>query len=68
MSSAGYSVDDVRRVMPAMERHYVLWLEQPFPPHDNRSYRQARTFGHVPLAAGENHYARFEFNRLTRNQ
>jgi D-galactarolactone cycloisomerase len=28
------------------------------------SYALAKTFGRVPLAAGENHFTRFEFNRV----
>src|SRR3546814_4129085 len=28
------------------------------------SYREARNFGHVRFASGENHYTRFEFNYL----
>jgi L-alanine-DL-glutamate epimerase-like enolase superfamily enzyme len=42
----------------------VLWLEEPFPPQDYRSYESAHGFGGIPLAAGENHYTRFEFNRV----
>ena len=42
----------------------VGWLEEPFAAHDYRSYATAATFGHIPLAAGENHYTRFEFVRL----
>ena len=63
-ANTSYSVDDVRRVMPALEEHDVLWLEEPFPPHDHRSYRVASGFGRVPLAAGENHFTRFEFTRV----
>lgn len=63
-ANTGYTVEDVRRVMPALEANEVLWLEEPFPSHDHRSYREARSFGALPLAAGENHYTRFEFNRL----
>jgi L-alanine-DL-glutamate epimerase-like enolase superfamily enzyme len=63
-ANTGYSVDDVRKVMPALEANDVAWLEEPFPPHDYRSYRTASGFGRVPLAAGENHFTRFEFNRL----
>ncbi len=59
-----YSVEDVRAVMPAFEELRVSWLEEPFPPHDYRSYAMARTLGRIPLAAGENHYTRFEFHRL----
>lgn len=63
-ANTGYTVDDVRTVMPALEANDVLWLEEPFSPHDERSYREARQLGRVPLAAGENHFTRFEFNRV----
>ena len=63
-ANIGYSVDDVRRVMPAMDELGIGWLEEPFPAHDYRSYREAKSFGRTPLAAGENHYTRFEFNRV----
>jgi len=63
-ANIGYSVEDVRRVLPAMDALDVGWLEEPFPAHDYRSYREARGFGRTPLAAGENHYLRFEFNRV----
>src|SRR5258708_20875865 len=35
-----------------------------FPAHDYLSYREAARFGRTPLAAGENHYTRFEFDRV----
>ena len=63
-ANTGYSVEDVRAVMPDLEDNNVAWLEEPFPAHDYRSYQAAAGFGAVPLAAGENHYTRFEFNRL----
>ena len=63
-ANIGYKVEDVRRVMPAMDELGIGWLEEPFPAHDYRSYREARTFGRTPLAAGENHYTRFEFDRV----
>lgn len=63
-ANTSYTVDDVRRVMPALEAYDVAWLEEPFPPHDARSYRDAHRLGRIPLAAGENHFTRFEFNRL----
>ncbi len=63
-ANIGYSVEDVRQVMPGMDELGVAWLEEPFPAHDYRSYAMARTFGRTPLAAGENHYTRFEFNRV----
>ena len=63
-ANTGYTVADARRAMPALEELGVGWLEEPFPPHDHASYAQASTFSSVPLAAGENHYTRFEFHRL----
>ena len=63
-ANIGYSLEDARRVMPALDDMGVRWLEEPFPAHDYRSYRLARSFGRTPLAAGENHYTRFEFNRV----
>ena len=63
-ANTGYTVDDVRRVMPGLEANGVGWLEEPFPAHDHRAYAQAAGLGRVPLAAGENHYTRFEFTRL----
>ncbi len=63
-ANTGYSVADVRRVMPAMDELGIGWLEEPFPAHDHRSYAMAKGFGRTPLAAGENHYTRFEFHRV----
>jgi D-galactarolactone cycloisomerase len=63
-ANAAYSLSDARRVMPALDGAQVGWLEEPFPPHDHRRYAEARSFGRTPLAAGENHYTRFEFHRL----
>ncbi len=63
-ANAAYSLSDARRVMPALDSAQVGWLEEPFPPHDHRRYREARSFGMTPLAAGENHYTRFELQRV----
>ncbi len=63
-ANTGYDVADVRAVMPALDEHNVGWLEEPFPAHDYLSYREAARYGRTPLAAGENHYTRFEFNRV----
>ena len=63
-ANTGYTVADARIAMPGYDECGVGWLEEPFPAHDYRSYNLASSFGSVPLAAGENHYTRFEFNRL----
>lgn len=63
-ANTGYTLDDVRRVMPAFEECGIGWLEEPFPPQDRHAYRKAATLGRVPLAAGENHFTRYEFDAL----
>jgi L-alanine-DL-glutamate epimerase-like enolase superfamily enzyme len=63
-ANIGYQPEEVRRVMPAMDELGIGWLEEPFPAQDHRSYREAKSWGRTPLAAGENHYTRFEFNRV----
>ncbi|WP_135466781.1 mandelate racemase/muconate lactonizing enzyme family protein [Crenalkalicoccus roseus] len=63
-ANTGYSIADVRQVMPVMDGLNIGWLEEPFPAHDHRLYAQARGCGRTPLAAGENHFTRFEFTRV----
>ncbi|AEC19948.1 mandelate racemase/muconate lactonizing protein [Pusillimonas sp. T7-7] len=63
-ANCGYTVADALAAMPGLDDNGVGWLEEPFPAHDYRSYREARNFGHVRFASGENHYTRFEFNYL----
>jgi L-alanine-DL-glutamate epimerase-like enolase superfamily enzyme len=63
-ANIGYTLDRVRQVMPVMDELGIGWLEEPFPAADFRSYRAAARLGRTPLAAGENHYTRFEFDRL----
>ena len=63
-ANTNYSLDDVRKVMPAYEEAAVGWLEEPFPPQDRRAYAAAASLGRVPLAAGENHFTRYEFATL----
>lgn len=63
-ANIGYDIDQVRQVMPEMDRLNIGWLEEPFPAHDHHSYAQARGYGSTPLAAGENHFTRYEFTRV----
>jgi D-galactarolactone cycloisomerase len=63
-ANTNYTLDDVRRVMPAFEEAGVAWLEEPFPPQDRRAYKAAASLGRVPLAAGENHFTRHDFQSL----
>ncbi|WP_423197055.1 MULTISPECIES: mandelate racemase/muconate lactonizing enzyme family protein [unclassified Cupriavidus] len=63
--NAAYSIDEVRRLMPALEDARVGWLEEPFACDNFGAYRAAGALGsRVPLAAGENHYTRYDFAQL----
>ena len=42
-ANTGYTLDDVRRVMPAFEECAVGWLEEPFPAQDHANYLRARS-------------------------
>ena len=59
-----YSVEDVRAVLPALTQARVGWLEEPFPPYQDRSWRAAARIATLPLAGGENCYTRYDFQRL----
>lgn len=63
-ANTGYDLPAARAVMPAMQELDILWLEEPFPAHDARRYRELKLCGRTPLAAGENHFTRFEFAPL----
>ena len=64
-ANANYTLADARRVIPALAEARVAWLEEPFGCNDFGAYRAAAAISPlVPIAAGENHYTRFEFARL----
>lgn len=66
-ANTGYDLAKARAVMPAMDALAIGWLEEPFPAHDARSYRELKLCGRTPLAAGENHFTRFEFAPVIRD-
>ena len=64
-ANTAYKMADVRRVMPVLEDIHAGWLEEPFACNDFASYRDAAAISaRVPIAAGENHYTRFEFAQM----
>ena len=64
-ANTAYTLADVRRVMPVLADIKAGWLEEPFACNDFSSYREAaKITSLVPIAAGENHYGRFEFAQL----
>ena len=63
-ANTGYTVADARKVMPGYEELRRRLARRTVSRARLRELRLAATFGSVPLAAGENHYTRFEFNRV----
>lgn len=63
-ANTAYRLEDVRRIVPVLEEAGIGWLEEPFSPYDDHAYARAAQITRVPIAAGENHYTRFEFERL----
>jgi D-galactarolactone cycloisomerase len=61
-----YRVDDVRASLPLLAEAGAGWLEEPFPPYDDPSWRAAAAIAApaLPLAGGENLYTRHEFRRV----
>ena len=64
-ANTAYQISDVRRVMPVLADIQAGWLEEPFACNDFASYLEAaKITSLVPIAAGENHYTRFEFGQM----
>ncbi|WP_066343053.1 mandelate racemase/muconate lactonizing enzyme family protein [Azohydromonas lata] len=64
-ANTAWSLADARRVIPTLAEARVGWLEEPFSALDFGAYRIAATLApSLPIAAGENHYTRWDFARL----
>ncbi len=64
-ANTAWTLADARRVIPTLAEARVGWLEEPFSSLDFGSYRLAAQISPlVPIAAGENHYTRWDFARL----
>ena len=63
-ANTAYSLEDAHLISKTLEENAVGWLEEPFSPHYYEHYRDLAARTKVPLAAGENHYTRFDFMRM----
>src|SRR5690606_22404525 len=64
-ANTAYTIAHARRVLPVLADIHAGWLEEPFACNDFASYREAAKITPlVPLAAGENHFMRFEFAQM----
>jgi D-galactarolactone cycloisomerase len=59
-----YNSASAIRMGRALEKHNVLWFEEPVPPEDRQGYRRVRDAIDVPVAGGEAEFTRFGFRDL----
>ncbi|HEU4754489.1 MAG TPA: mandelate racemase/muconate lactonizing enzyme family protein, partial [Armatimonadota bacterium] len=63
-----YPLADVVRIGRALEPYGILWLEDPVPPFNPRSFLTLRESVPVPLCTGENLFTRHGFRELIETQ
>ncbi len=59
-----YGVQAAVGLARALEKYKLLWLEDPTPPENIGALAQVQRNTSLPLATGENHYFRLDFERL----
>jgi len=59
-----YRYLDLQRALPGLEEARVFWLEEPFPPDAVADYAHFNAGTRIPLAAGENHFTRYQARQL----
>ncbi len=63
-----YTAASAIRIGRSLEKHNVLWFEEPVVPEDREGYRRVRDVIDVPVAGGECEYTRFGFRDLMLGQ
>ena len=59
-----YGVQAAVELARALEKVKLLWLEDPVPPDNIRALGEVQRNTLTPVATGENHYTRLDFERL----
>jgi len=59
-----YNAATAIRIGREMEKHGVLWFEEPVTPEDRAGYRRVRDALSIPIAGGECEYTRYGFQEL----
>ena len=62
-----YTTSAALRIGRVLERHDVLWFEEPVVPEDRAGYRRLREALDVPIAGGECEFTRYGFLELFQN-
>ncbi len=59
-----YTYQQMLQLLPPLEECGVFWIEEPFPPDAIRDYTLLSARSKVPIAAGENHFLRYQSRQL----
>ncbi|MBK9165985.1 MAG: mandelate racemase/muconate lactonizing enzyme family protein [Bryobacterales bacterium] len=59
-----YCVQAAIELARALEPYRLLWLEDPIPPQNIRAHGEVQRNTKTPIATGENHYRRLDFQSL----
>jgi L-alanine-DL-glutamate epimerase-like enolase superfamily enzyme len=59
-----YSVQAAIDLAKAVEKYKLMWFEDPVPPENIRAIGMVQRNTRLPVATGENHYYRLDFERL----
>ena len=62
--NGNYRPEQAIRTAKAIAEYDIAWIEEPVPPENLGGYREVKRRVDTPIAAGEAHYGRFEFDRL----
>ena len=60
----GWTLDYAKRILPLLEPFHLRWLEEPIIPDDIRGYAELKSYGRVPIAAGEHEFTLYGFREL----
>lgn len=63
-----YTYQQMLQLLPALEACGVYWIEEPFPPDALRDYTLLAARSKVPIAAGENHFLRYQSRQLLESE
>lgn len=55
-----YTYTQMKKALPGLEDCGIFWCEEPFPPHQIADYARINAKSSISLAAGENHYLRYQ--------
>jgi L-rhamnonate dehydratase len=60
----GWTLDYAKRMLPLLEPFHLRWLEEPLIPDDIHGYAELKSYGRIPIAAGEHEFTLYGFREL----